>query len=96
MIFFLFQFLHHTTECLFGYIDTNIKNELLINYLFLIFKIYLYFSRDIGILNFFILKAKIIKVRKIEEQIAKNNACKSQEFRRKWDVLQHLRFFEIS
>ena len=49
-------------------------------HLFLIFKMYICFSRDTGILNFTVLKAKIIKVRKIEEEIAKNKARKTQEF----------------
>ena len=44
---------------------------------------YVYFSRDTGILNFSDLKSKLIKIRKIEEEIAKNNARKTQEFHKK-------------
>ena len=51
---------------------------------------YVYFSSDTEILNFAILKAKTIKVRKIEKETAKSNARKTQEFRKKWTVLQHL------
>ena len=80
MIFFFFSF--YTTECFFGDIDADS--------VFLIFKMYVYFPRDVVILNFAILKVIIIKVRKIEEETAKNNACKNQNFRRKCDVLQHL------
>ena len=53
---------------------------------------YIYVSRDLRVLTFVILKAKTIKVRKLEVEVAKNNACKNQEFHRKWDVLQHLWF----
>ena len=55
-----------------GYINANNENELLINHLFFIFKMYFYFSRDTGVLN-----------RKIKEKIAKNNTRKTQEFFRK-------------
>ena len=37
---------------------------------------YVYFSRDTGILYFAILKIKIMEVRKVEEEIAKNNVRK--------------------
>ena len=57
------------------------ENELLINNLVLIFKTYISFSRENGILNFAVLKAKIIKVRKIEKKIAfPFKTRKTQEF----------------
>ena len=57
------------------------ENELLINNLVLIFKAYISFSRETEILNFAVLKAKIIKVRKIEKEIAfPFKTHKTQEF----------------
>ena len=76
-------FLSHcfTRQCvIFGYLNTNIENKLLINHLFLIFKMYFYYSR---ILHFALLKAKIVKVRKIEVEIAKIDAHETQEFCKK-------------
>ena len=63
------------------------ENELLINNLVLIFKTYISFSRESGILNFAVLKAKIIKVRKIEKKIAfPFKTRKTQEFLKKLNV----------
>ena len=41
---------------------------------------YVSFSRDTGILKFAILKAKVIKVRKIEKEMAESDTRKTQEF----------------
>ena len=41
---------------------------------------YVYYLRNTRILNFAVLKGEIIRKRKIEEEIAKNNNCKTQEF----------------
>ena len=81
------QFLNQSAN--FGSVNTTTENELLINHLFFAFKMYVYFSQDTRILQFAVLKAKK-KVRKIQEEIAKNNAHKTQEFHKKWNVLQHL------
>ena len=63
------------------------ENELLINNLVLIFKTYISFSRESRILNFAVLKAKIIKVRKIEKKIAfPFKTRKTQEFLKKLNV----------
>ena len=47
---------------------------------FFIFEMYVYYLRDTRILSFTVLKVEVIKLRKIEEEIAKNNSCKTQEF----------------
>lgn len=63
------------------------ENELLINNLVLIFKTYISFSRESGIVNFAVLKAKIIKIRKIEKKIAfPFKTRKTQEFLKKLNV----------
>ena len=62
-------------------------------HLFLIFKMYNAFP---GILNFTVLKAKIIKVRKIEEEIAKNKARKTQEFHKNGVFCNIYDLFKIS
>ena len=49
-----------------------------------------YFSRDISILNFAVLKAKITKVRHIKEDIPKKSIHKTQKFCKKWNVPQQL------
>ena len=45
---------------------------------------HVYYSRDTGILNLAVVKAKIIKVGKIE------NHCKIQDFCKKSNILQRL------
>ena len=52
-------------------------------HLFFLFETYGYYSRDIGIFHGGILKVKIIKVKKIKEEIAKKNSRKTQEICKK-------------
>ena len=52
---------------------------------------YVYHLRGTGILNVAFLKAKIRKVRKIFDELAKNGFCNT---RKKWNVLPRLRFFK--
>ena len=63
------------------------ENELSINNVVLIFKTYIFFSKESGIPNFAVLKAKIIKIRKIEKKIAfPFKTHKTQEFLKKLNV----------
>ena len=78
-------------------INANIGNKLLTNHLFLIFKMYVYFSRDTFILNFTVLKAKIIKVREIKGEIAKNNSRTTQQFHKTNGMLSNIYYlFKIT
>lgn len=63
------------------------ENELLKNNVVLIFKTCILFSRESEIPNFAVLKAKIIKIRKIEKKIAfPFKTRKTQEFLKKLNV----------
>ena len=58
---------------------------------------YFYFSRDTFILNFTVLKAKIIKVREIKEEIAKNNSRTAQQFHKTNGMLSNIYYlFKIT
>ena len=48
---------------MFGFIDTQQENRVIINHLLLIFKLNVYKSRDLKTLNFLRLKSDIIKLR---------------------------------
>lgn len=56
---------------------------------------YVYYSKDIRILHFSILKANIIRVRKIKKEIAKNNKRKTQVLCKKWNILQYLSIYDL-
>ena len=59
------------------------NNKILINHILLIFKLYVYKSREKKLTNINNLMAKILKVKKIEKEIALNNSMKTIDFRRK-------------
>ena len=59
------------------------NNKILINHILLIFKLYVYKSREKKLTNVNNLMAKILKVKKIEKEIALNNSMKTIDFRKK-------------
>ena len=66
-----------------GHINLS-DDYLLINHIILIYKFYIYNSRNRGYLNFAQLKAIIDKTKKIEEEISKRKLKKRLEYLIKW------------
>ena len=66
-------------SAMFGFIDTQLENRVIINHLLLIFKFNVYKSRDLKTLNFLYLKSDIIHIRQIEE----NNIRKHRKYFKK-------------
>ena len=56
----------------FGFLDSNHNNEILINHILLIFKLYIYRCRDSGAISILNLKTKISMVRDTEKVISKS------------------------
>ena len=57
------------------------------NHILLIFKYYLYKTRENGSLDFKVLKRDIHKIKNIEKQISLNKPEKQKNFERKWKLL---------
>jgi len=77
-------------SAIFGFFDSNIRFENLVNHLLLIFKLYLYSARESTRINIEGLKAKIVKIKEIEKNIAKVSTQKHKKFCRKWDVVKDI------
>ena len=70
-------------SAIFGYVEIQ-QDFKIINHLLLIFKLFVYKSRDEKYLNFHRLKNKIAKVKNIEETITYNNPGEKEKFLKKW------------
>ena len=66
------------------------KNKILINHILLIFKLYVYKSREKKFINLNNLIAEIQKIKRIEKEIALNNATKTTAFRKKWHLTDNI------
>ena len=66
------------------------QNFLLINHLLLIFKHYLYISREYGAICFASLKLYLIKIKTIEQKISPCSNQKKEKCRRKWSVIENI------
>ena len=66
------------------------NNKILINHILLIFKLYVYKSREKKLINTNILIAEIWKVKRIEKEIALNNSMKTIAFRKKWHLTDNI------
>ena len=62
------------------------KNELLINHILLIFKLYTYRSREKQFIHINSLIAEIKSAKAIEKQIATSNSRKTIAFKNKWNI----------
>ena len=72
-------------------LPVNYENNSDINdHLILIFKYYLFNSRDQKKLSLEVLKKKIVKIYNIEKQICLNDFKKTRKFRKKWEIIGHL------
>ena len=72
---------------MFGFIDTQLENRVIINNLLLIFKFNVYKSRDLKSLIFLRLKSDISKIRQIEETLCLNDIRKQRKYFKKWGKL---------
>ena len=70
-------------SAIFGYLDDN-ENSLLINHLLLIFKCYIYKSRDKEELHLKVLIKYIYNIRNIEENLSLYDTKKTEKFNKKW------------
>ena len=66
------------------------NNKILINHILLIFKLYVYKSREKKFININNLIAEIRKVKRIEKEIALNNSMKTTAFRKKWHLTDNI------
>ena len=79
---------------IFGFLDSTNNdsifenNKCLSNHILLIFKLYLYKSREKKLIN--INKAEIQKVKRIEKEIALTNSKKTIAFTRKWNITNNI------
>ena len=65
---------------MFGFIDTQQVNRVIINHLLFIFKFNVYKSRDLKTLNFLRLKSNINKIRQIKENLCRNEIQKQIKY----------------
>ena len=71
----------------FGFLsESKNKNSLLMNHILLIFKIYTYNCRQTASVSLQALLNKIIKIKKIEKNIATRYANIFEQFKAKWQV----------
>ena len=81
---------------IFGFLDyTNNdsifeNNKCLSNHILLIFKLYVYKSREKKLLNINNLIAEIQKIKRIEKEIALPNSKKTIAFTRKWHMINNI------
>ena len=74
---------------IFGFLNYE-NNSDINNHLILIFKYYLFNSRDQKKLSLEVLKKKIGKIYNFEKQICLNDFKKMRNFRKKWEIIGHL------
>ena len=77
-------------SAIFGFIDIQQENLVIINHLLFIFKFNVYKSRDLKTLNFLRLKSDIIKIRQIKENLCRNDVQKHRKYFKKWGKLINL------
>ena len=81
---------------IFGILDSvsNISffgnNKVFVSYVLLIFKLYVYKTREKKFININSLIAEIRKVKKIEKEIALNNYKKTNAFTKKWHLTDNI------
>ena len=71
---------------IFGFIDHKV-NDHLVNHILLMFKNYVYKTRENGSLDIKVLKRNIHKIKNIEKQISLNKPKKQKNFEQKWKPL---------
>ena len=76
-------------SAIFGFLNYE-NNSDIINHLVLIFKYYLFNSREHKKLNLEVLKKEIVKIPNIEKQICLNDFEKMRKFRKNLEIIGHL------
>ena len=74
---------------IFGFLNYE-NNSDIINHLHLVYKYYIFNSREHKKLSLEVLKKKIVKIYNIEKQICLNDFKKTRKFRKKWEIMGHL------
>ena len=81
---------------IFGFLDSENNdsifenNKSLSNHILLIFKLYVYKSRERKLININNLIAEIRKVKRIEKEIALTNSKKTIAFTKKWHIINNI------
>ena len=76
-------------NAIFGFLNYE-NNSDIINHLLLIFKYYLFNSRERKKLSLEVLKKEIVKIYNIEKQIYLNDFKKMRKSRKKWGIIGHV------
>ena len=76
-------------RAIFGFLNYE-NNSDIINHLLLIFKCYLFNSREHKKLSLEVLKKEIVNIYNVEKQICLNDFKKMRKFRKKWEIIGHL------
>ena len=66
------------------------NNKVFINHILLIFKLYVFKSREKKFINLYNLIAEIRKVKRIEKEIALTNSMKTFAFTKKWLIINNI------
>ena len=69
---------------LFGFWDLDTNENLILNHLLLIFKMYIYNARTTGYLNVSHLLINIKSIKDIEKTLCENDAKRRKKFIKKW------------
>ena len=77
-------------SAMFGFIDNQLENRVILNHLLLIFKFNVYKSKDLKTLNFLRLKSDITEIRQTEETLCLNDIRKQRKYFKKWGRLINL------
>ena len=70
--------------------DSNFKNKVFINHILLVFKLYVFKSREKKFTNINNLIAEIRKVKTLEKEIALTNSMKTIAFTKKWLMINKI------
>ena len=81
-----------STECHFGFFDIDPHSSLLLNHM-LLYKYYIYYSRDSAKLSLAALKRFMKKVYVMEKRLSFGNEKKSKALNKKWKKMMLLNDF---
>ena len=77
-------------SAIFGFLQNSGKDHIIINHLLLIFKFYVYVSRDQHKVSFNVFKSKIKNIKKTEKTLAMNDSKKLSKFNKKWRIIEDI------
>ena len=77
-------------SAIFSFRNSENNSDIIIKHLLLIFKYYLFNSREYKELSLEVLKMEIVKIYNIEKQICLNDLKKTRKVRTKWEIIGHL------